>query len=381
MTALFSRTIFKTCLVRDSSSSTSTMDRYLKSSRHISNSNLTSMGRSVCILGKSGIGKTWTVAEAYMGRVIDLNADILKTKQKTIDFLERARSSDLPVVIDEYEALCDLVGLWEIKEPPSQGQFIIISQIPVKFDFPIEVWNFPVPTFSDIKRIIPDAPDDLVIEANGDLRHVIQGMNFKSDAKDAFETPRDFLAKLISKNTTDNPADYIGHHLSEPGNIVAIVQENYVDAKNIDFARVAEMISVADIFDVKLYEGNWSLSGYYSFFGCIYPASEIGHTLDTSKLRPGSVWTKHQNMCMRAKRISAMSKRQPWRELTHDDITTLKIYADLENVEMLKEYGIEPQDLDVMNHLSTRKIKARTLSSLKKCLAASATVPTRKSST
>ena len=100
------------------------------------------MGRSVCILGKSGIGKTWAVADAYQGRVIDLNADILKTKQKTIDFLERARSSDLPVVIDEYEALCDLVGLWEIKEPPSQGQFIIISQIPVKFDFPIAdlVW-------------------------------------------------------------------------------------------------------------------------------------------------------------------------------------------------------------------------------------------------
>jgi hypothetical protein len=339
------------------------------------------MGRSVCILGKSGIGKTWAVADAYQGQIIDLNADILKTKQKTIDFLERARSSDLPVVIDEYEALCDLVGLWEIKEPPSQGQFIIISQIPVKFDFPIEVWNFPVPTFNDIKRIIPDAPDDLIREANGDLRHVIQGMNFKSDAKDAFETPRDFLSKLISKNTTDNPAHYIGHHLSEPGNIVAIIQENYVDAKNVDFARVAEMISVADVFDAKLYEGNWGLSAYYSFFGCIYPASAVGHNIDVAKLRPGSVWTKHQNMCMRAKRISAMSKRQPWRELSLDDITTLKIYADIENVEMLKEYGIEPQDLDVMNHLSARKIKARTLSSLKKCLAASATAPTRKSNT
>jgi hypothetical protein len=162
---------------------------------------------------------------------------------------------------------------------------------------------------------------------------------------------------------------------------VAIIQENYVDAKNVDYANVAEMISVADIFDAKLYEGNWGLTGYYSFFGCVYPASEIGHTIDASKMRPGSVWTKHQNMCMRAKRISAMSKRQPWRELTLDDIITLKIYADTENVDMLKEYGIEPQDLDVMNHLSTRKIKARTISSLKKCLAASATVRTPKSNT
>jgi hypothetical protein len=357
------------------------MDRFLKSGKQNSKSDLTRMGRSVCIIGKSGIGKTWAVSEAYQGRFIDLNADILKTKQKTIDFLERARSSDLPVVIDEYEALCDLVGMWEIKGPPSQGQFIIISQIPVKFDFPIEIWNFPVPTFSDIKRIIPDAPDDLVREANGDIRHVIQGMNFKSDAKDAFETPRDFLAKLISKNTKHNPADYIGHHLSEPGNIVAIIQENYIDSREVDYAKVSELISVADIFDVKLYEGQWGMLAYYSLFGCIYPAYEIGHTIDTSKLRPGSVWTKHQNMCMRAKRIAAMAKRQPWRELSLDDIILLKSYAEVENVEMLKAYGIEPQDLDVMNHLSTRKIKARTLSSLKKCLAASATVEKPKKNT
>mgnify|MGYP003349376930 CR=1 FL=1 len=87
------------------------------------------MGRAVCILGKSGIGKTWTVADTFQGHFIDLDADILKTKQKTVDFLERVRYSDLPVVIDEYESLSDLVGLWEIKEPPSQGQFIIISQI------------------------------------------------------------------------------------------------------------------------------------------------------------------------------------------------------------------------------------------------------------
>jgi hypothetical protein len=85
---------------------------------------------------------------------------------------------------------------------------------------------------------------------------------------------------------------------------------------------------------------------------------------------------------MRAKRISAMAKRQPWRELTLDDIIALKTYAETENVDILREYGIEPQDLDVMNHLSSRKIKAKTLSSLKKCLAASATVVTpTKSST
>ena len=107
----------------------------------------------------------------------------------------------------------------------------------------------------------------------------------------------------------------------------------------------------------------------------------MGHTLDASKMRPGSVWTKHQNMCMRAKRVSAMAKRQPWRELTLDDILALKTHAENENVDILKEYGIEPQDLDVMNHLSARKIKAKTLSSLKKCLAVSATVLPLKKST
>lgn len=380
ITALFSKTIFKTCLVRDSSSISSFMDRYINKCLQISNTNLTNFGPAVCILGKSGIGKTWYVNNELQGNFIDLTADILKTKQKTIDFLERVKSSPLPIVIDEYEAVCDLVGLWEIKKVPSKGQFIVISQIPVKFDFKIETWKFPVPGRSDILKIVPDAPDDLINEADGDLRFVIRGMNFKSAEKDAFETPRDFVTKLLSNKTSINPVKYIGDPLSEPGNIVSIVQENYVDAVGARHDIISDFFSTSEIFDEKIYDGHWQLLPYYSFFGCIQPAIEIRHSLDPSKIRPGSVWTKFQNICMRTKRLHAMARRRA-RTLTRDDILLLKIYAENENIEILKEYGIEPQDLDVMNHLSSHKIKAKTLVTLKKCLGQTAAALPKKKST
>lgn len=99
------------------------------------------------------------------------------------------------------------------------------------------------------------------------------------------------------------------------------------------------------------------------------PAVEIGHSL-RAPLRPGSTWTKYQNMCMRAKRIQAMSRRLPGKELTLDELQLLREYAERGEVGPLKEYGLVPQDIDTLNHLSPlKKMKAKTLAALKKSLA------------
>jgi hypothetical protein len=65
----------------------------------------------------------------------------------------------------------------EITNPPSAGKFVIISQIPIenKFDFEIVVYNFPVPTPSDMKRIAPGASDELILKSNGDIRKLLNG--------------------------------------------------------------------------------------------------------------------------------------------------------------------------------------------------------------
>lgn len=325
----------------------------------------TTLGPIVCVLGKTGTGKTWLVHNT-LERYIELTPDILKSKQETIEFLTKIKSSDLPVVLDEYECLSDLIGLREIKESPTTGLFVIVSQVPIKFDFEFSTYHMPLKTPGEIQKLFPGADADVIKTCGGDLRVVAQSLEFKSDMRDDFQGPRDFIMSLVSKDSKVNPARYIGFPVQEPGNIASILHENYPDGKG-DFASIADMLSRADMIESKVYAGDWELLHYFNFWGCILPSIEIGHTL--TNLRPGSTWTKYQNMCMRAKRIDAMANRVPGKRLCYDELLTLRNFAELENVEILRDYQLQPQDVDVLNHLSPlRKIKAKTVSSLKKCL-------------
>ena len=374
---MFSSIILRTCFDKDSSSasvSLAAMDRYFsKIPKQKSEDQFTKLGRVVAVVGKSGIGKTWTVRQA-LDPCIELTADVLRSKHDTLDFLDKIRSSNLPVVLDEYEAIQDLVGLRELTGPPTSAVFVIISHVVPKFDFEFVVHQFPVPTPEQIKAIVPDATDEVLNQSGGDIRRVIQSINFKSDFRDDFQGPRDFVTSLVAKGSNVNPAHFIGHPVSEPGNISSILNANYVDVhKNrIDLASVGQLFSTADIFESRVYAGDWELLPFYNLFGCILPAIEIGHNL-TPPLKPGSTWTKYQNMCMRQKKIQAMARRIPGKELSLDELMLLRDYAEREQVEPLLEYGLTANDLDVLNHLSPlRKIKPKALASLKKCLGASA---------
>ena len=160
----------------------------------------------------------------------------------------------------------------------------------------------------------------------------------------------------------------MGHPVQEPGNIASILHENYVDALNCRYEVVSDFFSQGDVLESRVYAGVWDLYPYYNIFSCVLPAIEIGHTLRLP-LRPGSTWTKYQNMCMRTKRISAMSKRIPGKKLTIDELMLIRDIAESGNTGILREYGFLPQDLDVLNHLSPlRKIKVRNLAALKKSL-------------
>ena len=375
--ALFSIIIFSTCLDRDSSSSFS-MDRYFNKPRQKFDHEFTKLGPAVCVLGKSGIGKTWTVHKV-LDPCIEITGDILKSKQDTVNFLERIRGTNMHVVIDDYESVCDFIGIREIIEPPTNGLFVVVSQIPVKFDFKIETYEFPVPTFQQIKEIVPDASDAVIRASHGDLRFVFRSLTGVPDTPDEFQSPKEFIMSLVDKKSKVNPANCIGCPLSEPGNMVSILHENYVDTARADadfLARIGEHLSDADVFDEKIYNGHWELFPYYGLFGCILPAVEIRHRLG-SNLRPGSLWTKHQNMCMRAKRIHTVATRKPETKLSYDALCLVREYAYRQNIDVLRDYNIQPQDIDVLNYLSPyTKIKPKNVALLKKWLTSSATEST-----
>lgn len=343
------------------------MDRYLKTREHNFTHEFTKCGRAVCVLGRSGIGKTWTVHNV-LDPCIEITSEILKSKQDTLHFLDKVRGTASHVLIDEYETVQDLVGIREIREPPTNGMFVVISQIPVKFDFEIHTYHFPVPDADTIRRIAPGVSDAVVKECKGDLRWAIQSLSIHSDAKDDFQGAREFLESLVSRTSTVNPLASMSYSVHEPGNVTAILHENYVDSKTCQHADVINTLSEAMIFETKVYEGHWDLYNYYSVMGCTFPAYQIGHTLKPP-LRPGSMWTKFQSMCARTKKLEALAQRAPGRRISSDAIFLLFLYALDGNADVLKEHGLTSQDVDVLNHMSPyQKMRPKDVALLKKRL-------------
>jgi hypothetical protein len=254
------------------------MDRYLKKPVQKTESAflqvLTALGPAVCVIGKTGIGKTHAIQTALSPRV-EITSEMLKSKQDTLDFLNKIEGTNLHVFIDEYECVCDLVGLREITKPPTNGLLVIASQVPVKMDLTLNIYEFPVPTAEQLRAIVPGASDETIEAAHGDIRWVLQSLNFKSEFKDDFKTPRDFVTSLVSRVSNVNPVGFIGHPASEPGNMVSILNANYTDSPKIDHAKVADLFSMADIIEDKVYSGDWELMPYFNLFGCILPLSLI----------------------------------------------------------------------------------------------------------
>jgi hypothetical protein len=64
-----------------------------------------------------------------------------------------------------------------------------------------------------------------------------------------------------------------------------------------------------------------------------------------------------------------LSHKDSWKSFRHDELVFLRDFAEKEMVDILLDYNIKPQDIDVLNHMSPlRKIKAKTVSLLKKKL-------------
>jgi hypothetical protein len=123
---------------------------------------------------------------------------------------------------------------------------------------------------------------------------------------------------------------------------------------------------MADVIETRVYAGDWELLSYFNLWGCVLPATEIGHTL-SPKLRPGSTWTKYQNMCMRHKKIQSISNKIPHKNLDLDALMLIRFQIERGDFEIFLDYDLEPSDIDILNHLSpVTKLKAKTVSTLKK---------------
>jgi hypothetical protein len=320
------------------------MDRFLKTSNLKKQSQDFASADVICVWGPEGIGKTW-LAENTGG--VHLTEDTLRSKQATLDFMARMRTSDQAVIIDDFEAVKDLVGIRELKGSPSRSQMFITSRVPVKLAFPVLNHEFPIPSTEKIIKIInflkPVADEKLLRklaeDAKGSVRYVLQELEFRSDARDFFQEPRQALEVLFCKGAAGELPNMSAIH--EHGFMWAVVQENYPDG-NIslaDIAEIAEVMTDVDIIDERMYrEQSWNLLPYFAASAIFKPAHIVKKSL--KKLRPGSMWTKFQNECMKRKKVEALRRRYGI------DPQYLPFYAQI-----LTE--ADPQDISFMKKIST----------------------------
>jgi hypothetical protein len=338
----------------------------------------------ICIYGNSGIGKSFLVKQVLKNlRTTELSHDILKNKNDTLDFLEKVKHTYSTIFIDDIETDCsgwkEIIEYMKTHTRINKGALVIILKNINKIDFCdcIHLQPYSLEKIKEIgkEKFINKNEIEILLGAkkcNGNLNIFLNSFQFDGK-RDILLSPKDVVHNLLCPGKT-NPSDFIGEYLEEHGYSWGIVHENYPRAKNITMETVQEIsenMSLADIYDNKLYYGYWDLNPYFCQEAIIEPSIKLKQSLYRESMNPGSAWTKYNNMKMRMGKIKQMRYRNKYLRLDNLDVLmnlqNKCIEMELEVIPILKHYNLEYGDLDVINHLAlVNKIKPKLLNNLKK---------------
>lgn len=174
---------------------------------------------------------------------------------------------------------------------------------------------------------------------------VLRGSNGIFGTTDFFEEPTDIVRRLLHKEKFEIP------DIAERGFMYALMHENH----NTINPSILESLSNADIFDTYIYKNSdWAYTNYFISEGLVRPSRLIEETLQNSALVPGSIWTKHQNMCMRRKKLKALYQKG----FTLDHLQVLRDHLNTGTIHS----SLEIQDIDILNHVC----KVKKVQSIKK---------------
>lgn len=150
---------------------------------------------------------------------------------------------------------------------------------------------------------------------------------------DIFEEPIDIATRFLKKDIDTSFPD-----ISERGFVFAVVYENH-DSIDPD---ILEAFSNAELIDTYIYKNSdWNMTPYFVNEGIIRPSCM--RTEVCEQIKPGSIWTKHLNMCMRKKRLSALYLKG----FSLDYLPLLRDYMNIGEIHP----SLESSDLDIINHV------------------------------
>jgi hypothetical protein len=324
-----------------------------------------SQRKNVFICGSSGVGKTFVLKSVLNERnSVEIEKDHLKSKSHFLAFIKTApKHAYIEDYDSEYKSLVENVS---DGDRVSRGSLVVTSTNMCMFP------NFEtifIPRHKPEKLLtLTDDRSSLAESAafrcNGNIRDFFSYME-GSDEKDVFKTPKEYIKDILSDPNPIGIPDSIHEH----GHIWDIFQENYLDSKGVDVTTTANAFSDADIYDTKMYNtGEWNLMPYFVLHALVIPKSNQGQVLERDKIRPGSCWTKYGNFKMRNQKYKEIQKRYG-HNLHIEDLCLIKKYAENGYLQPMIDYGLTPQDFDVMNHLAVgSKLKQRDVTRVKKAL-------------
>ena len=310
----------------------------------------------ICVYGPSGCGKTFMVHLAL----------------KNENWIEIHTAKDIPETL--CESTCHVVidsdkidkSILDMKGKLSLGSTIFITKTIENIDFCdcIRVTRPSVDTLIEIgKKVFPKIDGrEAALNSDGDIRSFLFNIQFSHD-RDIFKTSKEYIHDLLCSDI--NIANEVNKEVSDHGYIWDIVYSNYIEC-GLNH-NIAESLSLADIYDTRVYNNSWEMLDYFWISGVIYPLSNMKRPLNKNKLKPGISWTKFSNYKMRSKKLQSMPPNDTCRML----LFMMKTRPYEEALELLRSYNIKPKDIDVLNLLSLdTKIPVKQVKRFKSDLAA-----------
>lgn len=322
-------------------------------------------GKNVFICGSTGVGKSFILKEALEGfSSVELKSEHMKSKSLFLPFIKPSKKH---VYIDDYDPVFKpIVEKVSDGDRVSRGSLLITTTnmcMYPNFETVFIPKHKPEVLLTLVDEVTPTV-EAAAANCGGDIRTFFTYAE-GYDVMDDFKTPKEFIADVLCETGPLAIHDSISEH----GHVWDIFQENYVNSKGVDLPRTATSFSNADLYDTHIYtRGAWYLMPYFVLHALTVPKHALGEPLDRDKIRPGSCWTKLGNHRMRKQKFEEIKKKSRL-GLGVEELCLLKTYAEKGNIEPLLEYGISPQDFDVMNHLAVGNgLRSRDVSRVKKAL-------------
>lgn len=322
-------------------------------------------GRNVFICGGSGVGKSYVLKAVLEGlNHVELQSDHLKSKSPFLQFI---RPSTKHVFIEDYDPMFKpIIERVSDGDRLSRGSLLVTTKNMCMYPN-FETVFIPKHKPEVLMTLVEDGGNDVHTAALRSLGNIRNFFTYLEgyDEMDDFKTPKEFITEIL----TDPEPIEIHDSISEHGHMWDIFQENYVDSKGVDILKASSAFSDADIYDSAMYQnGTWHLMPYFVLNALTIPKNALGHPLDKDKIRAGSCWTKLGNYKMRKQKFDDI-RRKSRLGLGTEELCLLKRYAEKGDLEPLLEYGITPQDFDVINHLAVGNgLKSRDVTRVKKAL-------------